>query len=161
MNIGQAARASGVSSKMIRYYESIGLIPTAPRRDSGYRDYSETDVYNLSFIRRARDLGFSVEQMSDLLKLWHDRSRASADVKRIALHHVEELDRKALQIQQMSNTLRHLAENCHGDGRPFCPILEDLAEAIGGEAKPAGRPRFGAAGIEPDRTRRQSAAAAR
>lgn len=161
MNIGQAAQASGVSSKMIRYYESIGLIPTAPRRDSGYRDYSETDVYNLSFIRRARDLGFSVEQMSDLLKLWHDRGRASADVKRIALQHVEELDRKAQQIQQMSDTLKHLADHCHGDKRPTCPILEDLAEAIKGDAMRTGRPRFGVAGIQPDRTRRHSTASPR
>jgi len=127
MNIGKAAAASGVSAKMIRYYESIGLIPEASRTDSGYRDYSDNDVHTLRFIRRARDLGFSVEQMSELLALWRDRSRASADVKRVALEHVEELERKARKLKEMSMTLKHLAENCQGNARPDCPIIDELS----------------------------------
>jgi Cu(I)-responsive transcriptional regulator len=127
MNIGEAAAASGVSAKMIRYYESIGLVPNAARSASGYRVYSDDDVHALRFIRRSRDLGFSVEQMGELLALWSDRSRASGDVKRIALNHVAELERKMRELRDMANTLRHLAENCHGDGRPHCPILEDLS----------------------------------
>ncbi|WP_312436842.1 Cu(I)-responsive transcriptional regulator [Achromobacter sp.] len=126
MNIGQAAKESGISAKMIRYYESIGLINPAVRTDSGYRVYSDHDVHTLRFVRRARDLGFSVEQMSELLALWQDRSRASADVKRIALEHVEELERKAEALREMAATLKHLAQHCHGDERPDCPILENL-----------------------------------
>ena len=127
MNIGQAAAASGVSAKMIRYYESIGLIGAAARTESGYRVYSEADVHTLRFIRRARDLGFSVEQMGELLALWRDRSRASAEVKRIALEHVGELEQKMRELAEMADTLRHLAEHCHGDHRPDCPILNDLS----------------------------------
>ena len=127
MNIGEAAKSSGISAKMIRYYESIGLIRPAGRTDSGYRVYSEHDLHTLRFVRRARDLGFSVEQMNELLALWQDRSRASADVKRIALQHVEELERKAEALRDMAATLKHLAQNCHGDDRPDCPILDDLA----------------------------------
>ena len=127
MNIGQAAKASGISAKMIRYYEAIGLIGSAERTAAGYRTYGASDVHTLRFIRRARDLGFSVEQMGDLLALWRDRSRASADVKAIALTHIEELDRKAQALQDMSRTLKHLAEYCHGDKRPDCPILEEFA----------------------------------
>lgn len=129
MNIGQASQATGISAKMIRYYESIGLIGPANRSDSGYRVYDERDLHALRFVRRARDLGFSVEQMNELLALWRDRSRASADVKRIALQHVEQLERKAEELQQMADTLRHLAEHCQGDGRPDCPIIEDLSRA--------------------------------
>ena len=131
MNIGQAAKASGISAKMIRYYEAIGLIGSAERTAAGYRTYGASDVHTLRFIRRARDLGFSVEQMGDLLALWRDRSRASADVKAIALTHIEELDRKAQALQDMSRTLKHLAEHCHGDTRPDCPILDDMAGALG------------------------------
>jgi len=127
MNIGEASRASGVSAKMIRYYESIGLIANAQRTASGYRVYGHDDVHALRFIRRARDLGFSVAEMAELLALWRDQSRASADVKAIALKHVEELEEKARALQAMSRTLRHLADNCSGDHRPHCPILEDLA----------------------------------
>jgi Cu(I)-responsive transcriptional regulator len=127
MNIGEAAAASGVSAKMIRYYESIGLIANVSRSASGYRVYSSDDVHTLRFVRRSRDLGFSVEQMGELLALWSDRSRASADVKQIALDHVAELERKMRELRDMANTLRHLAENCHGDGRPHCPIIEDLS----------------------------------
>ncbi|MDH1523958.1 Cu(I)-responsive transcriptional regulator [Achromobacter mucicolens] len=126
MNIGQAAKQSGISAKMIRYYESIGLIGPAVRTDSGYRVYSDQDLNTLRFVRRARDLGFSVEQMNELLALWKDRSRASADVKRIALEHVDELERKAESLREMAATLKHLAQHCHGDDRPDCPILENL-----------------------------------
>lgn len=128
MNIGEAAKASGVSAKMIRYYESIGLIPAPARTAAGYRVYSDSDIHTLRFVRRARDLGFSVERISRLLALWQDRSRASADVKRLALAHVEELERKARDLQEMAETLKHLANTCHGDSRPDCPIIASLAE---------------------------------
>lgn len=131
MNIGEAARATGISAKMIRYYESIGLVAAADRTASGYRVYGASDINALRFIRRARDLGFSVEQMGDLLALWRDRSRASADVKAIALDHIAALERKAEALRDMSRTLKHLAANCHGDTRPDCPILSDFAEAKG------------------------------
>lgn len=127
MNIGEAAAASGVSAKMIRYYESIGLIANVARSASGYRVYSPDDVHTLHFIRRSRDLGFSVNRMGELLALWSDRSRVSADVKQIALAHIAELERKMNELRDMTNTLRHLAANCHGDGRPHCPIIEDLS----------------------------------
>ncbi len=128
MNIGEAAAASGVSAKMIRYYESIGLVSKAERTGSNYRVYGENDVHTLRFIHRARDLGFSVEQMTELLALWRDRRRASKNVKRLALQHLAALEAKVVELQAMSRTLRHLAMNCHGDGRPHCPILDDLAE---------------------------------
>ncbi|MBZ4024012.1 Cu(I)-responsive transcriptional regulator [Rhodobacter sp. TJ_12] len=126
MNIGQAAKASGVSAKMIRYYESIGLIPEAARTDAGYRSYGAREVQILRFVRRARDLGFPVPVIEELLALWGDRDRHSADVKRLALDHVESLERKIAEMQAMADTLRHLAEACCGDARPDCPILEDL-----------------------------------
>ena len=127
MNIGEASAASGVSAKMIRYYEQIGLIGPATRTMSGYRVYSGNDVHTLRFVRRARDLGFSVAQMTELLTLWRDRGRASSDVKRIAEGHVAALERKMTELQQMADTLKHLASNCHGDGRPDCPIIGELA----------------------------------
>lgn len=128
MNIGEAAAASGVSAKMIRHYESTGLIKAAARTGTGsYRVYTEGEVHTLRFIRRARDLGFSIDQMRGLLALWRDRDRASADVKRIALEQVEALETKMLELQAMVSTLRHLADNCHGDHRPDCPIIQDLA----------------------------------
>ena len=127
MNIGQASKRSGVSQRMIRHYETIGLVPKAARRDSGYRDYDEKDVHTLTFIRRARDLGFPISEISQLLALWQDRSRASADVKALALARATELKRKEQEIQAMRRSLEQLARNCHGDGRPDCPILEDLA----------------------------------
>ncbi|AEE67057.1 merR family transcriptional regulator [Bordetella pertussis] len=127
MNIGDAAQASGISAKMIRYYESIGLIGPAARTESGYRVYGDAELHTLRFVRRARDLGFSVEQMNELLALWRDRSRASADVKRIALEHVATLERKADELRQMADTLKHLAHHCHGDTRPDCPIIEELS----------------------------------
>jgi MerR family gold-responsive transcriptional activator of gol and ges genes len=128
MNIGEAAKASGVSAKMIRYYESIGLIPAAGRTASGYRVYSETEVQNLRFIRRARNLGFSVEKITELLALWRDRSRHSADVKRIATDQIAELQAKIAGMQAMMETLRQLADACCGDHRPDCPILADLGQ---------------------------------
>lgn len=131
MNIGQVAEISGVSAKMIRYYESIGLIPKTVRTESGYRVYSDSDAHTLGFIRQARDLGFSVEQISELIALWRDRDRASADVKRIALEHVDILERKARELQEMASTLNHLVRNCHGDKRPECPIIERLESTQG------------------------------
>ena len=127
MNIGQASKQSGVSQRMIRHYEGTGLIPKAARRDSGYRDYDDKDVHTLRFIRRARDLGFPIEEIGKLLALWQDRSRASADVKALATARAEELKRKELEIKEMRRSLEQLAKHCHGDGRPDCPILEDLA----------------------------------
>ena len=127
MNIGAAAKASGVSAKMIRYYEQTGLIPKAERTDSGYRDYSPSDVHMLRFIRRARDLGFPVAEINDLLSLWRDKSRQSADVKRIAQAHIAELRERIENLNQMAATLGTLVDCCAGDDRPDCPILEDLA----------------------------------
>lgn len=129
MNIGEAGVASGVSAKMIRHYESIDLIKPAERTASGYRVYSARDIETLRFIRRSRDLGFSIEHIRTLLALWQDRSRASSEVKRIALQHVAELEAKERELREMANTLRHLANHCHGDARPDCPIIQDLAHA--------------------------------
>ena len=126
MNIGQEAKASGVSAKMIRYYEQTGLIPAADRKDSGYRDYSDTDVHMLRFIRRARDLGFSVAEIGDLLNLWRDESRQSAEVKRLAQGHIDALERKIADMQDMAHTLTMLVNACQGDHRPHCPILQRL-----------------------------------
>ena len=130
MNIGQAAQASGVSAKMIRYYESIGLVPPAGRRESGYRDYGPVDLHRLGFIRRARDLGFSIERIRLLLELWSDQDRSNAEVKAIALTHINELEERARQLQEMADSLRTRAAACDGDGRPDCPIIESLE--IGG-----------------------------
>ena len=126
MNIGQASKASGVSAKMIRYYEQTGLIPAADRKSSGYRDYSDTDVHMLRFIRRARDLGFSVAEISDLLGLWRDETRQSAEVKQLAQGHIGELEKKIKGLQDMARTLTMLVNACHGDHRPHCPILQRL-----------------------------------
>lgn len=126
MNIGQASKQSGVSQRMIRHYEGIGLIAKAARRDSGYRDYDAKDIHTLRFIGRARDLGFPIEEIGQLLALWQDRSRASADVKALATARAEELKRKELEIHSMRLSLENLARNCHGDDRPDCPILHDL-----------------------------------
>ena len=145
MNIGQAAKLSGVSAKMIRYYEQIGLIPPAVRSDAGYRHYRLPEVHSLRFIGRARDLGFSVEQISALLVLWHDRGRASADVKALALSHAAGLKTKIAELEAMAQTLEHLAAHCHGNERPECPILADLAEPATEQHAQASRgaPRFG------------------
>lgn len=133
MNIGQAAKASGVSAKMIRYYEQTGLIPKADRKDSGYRDYSDTDVHMLRFIRRSRDLGFSVAEISDLLGLWRDETRQSAEVKRLAQGHIAELESKIKGLQDMAKTLTMLVNSCQGDHRPHCPILQRLESDQEGE----------------------------
>jgi Cu(I)-responsive transcriptional regulator len=148
MNIGQAATASGISAKMIRYYESIGLVPAAARTQAGYRSYGEREVHTLRFIRRARDLGFSAEQMTELVALWSDRGRASADVKAIAIRHIEELERKARELHEMSETLKHLAETCHGDDRPDCPIIESLAKGDQPDPSPRTLHGFGVGKIE-------------
>ncbi len=126
MNIGQAAVASGVSAKMIRYYESIGLVPKAGRTEAGYRLYGEAEVHTLRFIRRARDLGLPIERIRLLVGLWQDKHRSSADVKRIATEHVTDLRAKIAELTGMCETLEHLAAACHGDHRPECPILRDL-----------------------------------
>ena len=126
MNIGQAAEASGVSAKMIRYYESIGLLPAADRSASGYRKYSAADIHRLKFVRRARDFGFPMAQIVELLALWSDRSRPSSEVKRIALAHMDELDAKIKHLRALQKSLKTLAAHCHGDERPDCPILEEL-----------------------------------
>lgn len=143
MNIGEAASASGVSAKMTRYYESIGLLPAAARTESGYRVYSADDVHALRFIRHARDLGFSIEQIQQLLALWRDRSRASADVKRLALQHVEELEHKIRELRQLAKTFKHLADNCRRDQRPRCPIIRTLAEPEVADTTPVNARRFG------------------
>jgi MerR family copper efflux transcriptional regulator len=127
LNIGQAAARSGVSAKMIRHYESIGLLPSARRTFSNYRLYSEADVHTLGFVARARHLGFSLAEIEDLLGLWQDRGRKSADVREIALRHVRDLDERIAQLKSMRRTLQRLAGDCHGDDRPECPILDDLA----------------------------------
>ena len=127
MTIGQAAKSSAVSAKMIRHYESIGLLPKAQRTESGYRLYDESDVHTLRFIQRARSLGFPLETIRTLLALWRNRRRSSAQVKELSLRHVEDLERKIAEMQSMVRTLKHLAHHCHGDDRPDCPILDDLA----------------------------------
>ncbi len=128
MNIGEAAATSGVSAKMIRHYESIGLIRAPLRTEGNYRVYGTEDVHVLRFIKRARTLGFSIEKTAMLLGLWQDRSRASSDVKKLALAHTAELEERILELQEMVSTLKHLAECCSGDDRPDCPILNDLAQ---------------------------------
>ncbi len=127
MNIGQAAKSSGLSAKMIRYYESIGLLQAATRTDSGYRIYNPNDLHTLAFIKRSRDLGFSLEEVGKLLTLWQDRERASADVKALARKHIVELNHKIEELAGLRDTLQDLVEHCHGDDRPDCPILKDLA----------------------------------
>ncbi|HEY0063113.1 MAG TPA: Cu(I)-responsive transcriptional regulator [Telluria sp.] len=126
-NIGDAAKASGVSAKMIRHYEAIGLIEAARRTDAGYRLYSERDVQVLQFIHRSRELGFSLEQIKTLLALWQNKQRASKDVRAMARQHIAELDEKIASMQAMRRTLEQLATRCHGDDRPDCPILDDLS----------------------------------
>ena len=127
MNIGQAARASGITAKMIRHYESVGLLPPAMRSDTGYRQYGEREVHVLRFIRRARDLGFSIKDISGLLSLWHDRQRPSRQVKALAQAHMQQLQRKIDELQSMRQTLEKLVQCCQGDERPDCPILQDMA----------------------------------
>lgn len=127
VNIGDAARLSGVSAKMVRHYESLGLLPRVARTDSGYRQYSEADVHTLRFIKRGRDLGFSMEEIAELVGLWQNRRRASANVRRVAQKHAQDLAQRIAAMQEMQKTLQHLIHCCHGDERPECPILEELA----------------------------------
>ena len=131
MHIGAVAEKSGVAAKTIRYYESIGLIDSADRTTSGYRVYDVQDVETLRFVQRARGLGFAVKDVANLLALWRDRNRASSQVKALAANHVAEIDRKIAELQGMRNTLVDLMERCHGDDRPDCPILQDLAGELG------------------------------
>jgi len=128
VNIGQAAKASGVSAKMIRHYESIGLIQSSQRTDSGYRIYSENDLHTLRFIKRARSIGFSLQNIGHLLSLWQNKARASADVKALAQVHLGELEQKIRELTEMRDVLGMLVESCQGDGRPDCPILVGLAD---------------------------------
>lgn len=127
VTIGEASQLSGVSAKMLRYYESLGLLGRVTRSDSGYRLYSHADVHTLRFIKRSRDLGFSMDEISELVKLWQNRSRASSTVHRIAQKHVDELSARIAAMQAMQRTLQNLLHHCHGDERPDCPILDDLA----------------------------------
>ena len=138
MKIGEVSVAAGVSQRMIRHYEKIGLVAQAARRDSGYRDYDQGDVHTLRFIGRARELGFPIEEIRQLLALWQDRSRSSADVKALALARAAELKRKERELHEMRLALERLASNCHGDARPDCPIIHDL-ESNELSMEPAGR----------------------
>ena len=138
MNIGEAAAASGVSAKMIRHYEVVGLIPAPMRTESGYRQYNDTEVHTLRFIRQARDLGFSIHEIGELLSLWHNRKRPSRLVKAMAEVHIQALEQKAQELLAMKSTLEHLVHCCHGDDRPECPILDVLAS---NEPVAAGRSR--------------------
>ena len=131
MQIGELAKHSGVSAKTIRYYESVGLVPTADRTDSGYRRYGENDVRILRFIARARRLGFSTDDVRGLLNLWNDRDRASADVHALATRHIEAISEKIVELQSIQQAVEHLTRQCHGDERPECPILEGLAGVQG------------------------------
>jgi MerR family transcriptional regulator, copper efflux regulator len=128
MNIGEAAKASGINAKLIRHYESIGIIPKPRRSDSGYRVYSDVDVNILAFVRRARGLGFAMKEIKKLVGLWRNRSRASLDVKSLTLKHIKDMEKKVEELQSMILTLKHLARNCHGDQRPDCPIIDGLAQ---------------------------------
>ena len=129
MNIGEAATRSGVSAKMVRHYESLGLLPRIARTEAGYRQYGDNEVHTLRFIRRARDLGFSMTEIGELLKLWQNRRRASADVRRIAQRHVSDLENRIAEMASMKRTLEHLVHCCRGDARPECPILDELASS--------------------------------
>ncbi len=127
MNIGEVSKASGVTSKMIRHYEELGIIPKASRSFSGYRTYSDKDVHILRFVKRARTLGFGMNEIKQLVSLWRNKTRSSADVKRLTMKHIEELETKIHELTTMVKSLKSLSHNCHGDSRPDCPILEDLA----------------------------------
>lgn len=144
MNIGQAAKLAGISAKMVRYYEQTGLLPKAKRTDAGYRRYTLSDVESFHLIRRARDLGFSSEQISTLLALWRDNDRASVHVKAMALTHLTELNKKIIELQNMANALEHLANNCQGNDKPDCSIITGLVRPVESTAKASAKPpRFG------------------
>jgi MerR family copper efflux transcriptional regulator len=140
MNIGEAAKATGVSAKMIRHYEQVGLLPQAQRTEAGYRQYGDKDVHTLRFIRQSRDLGFSIEQIGELLALWQDRRRPSRQVKALAQAHIQELEQKVQDLLAMKETLSHLVHCCHGDERPDCPILESLAQGAPVRVAPVAAP---------------------
>jgi len=131
LTIGQAAQRAQVSAKMVRHYESLGLLPAVQRNESGYRQYSEQQVHTLRFIKRSRDLGFSMPEIAELLKLWQDNRRPSSQVKRIAAMHVADLDLRIAELTAMRRTLQHLVQCCHGDHRPDCPILDELGQEPG------------------------------
>lgn len=159
MNIGEAAKASGVSAKMIRHYESVGLFPEAARTDSGYRQYTAKEVSTLRFIRQSRDLGFSIEQIRELLGLWQDRKRPSRQVRALAQAHIQELDAKLEELHAMKATLEHLVHCCQGDDRPDCPIINTLAHEEGAPAVAAARAHrtLGkTGGLQPGRPRRRA-----
>lgn len=156
MNIGEAAKSSGVSAKMIRHYESVGLFPEASRTDSGYRQYTDKEVSTLRFIRQSRDLGFSLEQIRELLGLWQNRRRSSRQVRALAQAHLEELNSKLRELQEMRATLEHLVHCCHGDDRPDCPIIETLESTepvVGGHENH----HDSHAGLQPGKHKRQAA----
>jgi len=155
MNIGDAAKASGVSAKMIRHYESVGLFPQAVRTDSGYRQYTDKEVGTLRFIRQSRDLGFSIEQIRELLGLWQNRKRPSRRVKALAQAHIQELDEKLKELQAMKAALEHLVHCCRGDDRPDCPIIETLASPGAVTAAEHGRAN-GQRGLQPGNHRRHA-----
>ncbi len=150
MNIGEAAKASGVSAKMIRHYESVGLFPQAARTESGYRQYTDKEISTLRFVRQSRDLGFSIEQIRELLGLWQDRRRPSRQVRALAQAHIEELDEKLEELQSMKATLEHLVHCCHGDDRPDCPIIDSLAQEPREEPMHKGRRTPAAAAEAPE-----------
>jgi MerR family copper efflux transcriptional regulator len=139
MKISEASSRSGVTAKMIRYYESIGLFAPTPRRENTYRDFDERDVHDLRFIKRARGLGFSIEEIQRLLALWRDRDRPSREVKAIAARHIEDLETRIAEMQAMVATLAHLSRHCQGDNRPDCPILDELGRVQPGAVKDRGR----------------------
>ena len=130
MNIGQAAKAAGISAKMIRHYEAIGLVPAADRQSSGYRDYSPGEINRLRFVRRSRELGFPIDRIRDLLRLWSDHERSDAEVRKVALDHVAELEVKAAQLKEMIGTLHDLAGACEKGDRPLCPIIGALGGGL-------------------------------
>lgn len=156
MNIGEAAKSSGVSAKMIRHYESVGLFPEASRTESGYRQYTDKEVSTLRFIRQSRDLGFSLEQIRELLGLWQNRRRSSRQVRALAQAHLEELKSKLRELQEMKATLEHLVHCCHGDDRPDCPIIETLQSTVPVVSEEPGHSN-GHSGLQPGKHRRQPA----
>jgi Cu(I)-responsive transcriptional regulator len=156
MNIGEAAKASGVSAKMIRHYEGVGLFPEAARTDSGYRQYTGKEVSTLRFIRQSRDLGFSIEQIRALLGLWQDRKRPSRQVRALAQAHIEELDEKLKELHAMKATLEHLVHCCQGDDRPDCPIIESLAFEGASPSVTVSHTHGRTSGLQPGLTRRRA-----
>jgi Cu(I)-responsive transcriptional regulator len=151
LNIGQAAAASGVSAKMIRHYEEVGLLPAAQRTEAGYRQYGDSDVHTLSFVRHSRDLGFSIPDIAQLVSLWQDRSRPSREVKALAKAHIRELEEKAQEILAMKTALEHLVHGCRGDDRPECPIIETLASKSMVGTASAGSGQSRKTGLRPNR----------